>query len=88
MSFGTHGNDGNGIYSYNSCSNKLEHVAQYLDNKDSGNQSYYSECITFWCFENNVYWYNQNIKLFLLFLQTASILDDINPDPTNCTYRK
>ena len=40
MSFGTHGNDGNGIYSYNSCSNKLEHVAQYLDNKDSGNQSY------------------------------------------------
>ena len=66
----------------------MGHVAQYLDNKHSGNQSYYSECITYWCFENNVYWYNQNIKLFLLFLQTASILDDINPDPTNCTYRK
>ena len=88
MSFGTHGNHCNGIYSYNSCSNKLEHVAQYLDNKDSGNQSYYSECITIWWLENNVYCYNQKIQLFLLFLQTDSILDDINPDPTNCTYRK
>ena len=39
VAIGAHGNYGNGIYSYNSSSNKLDHVAQYLDNKDSGNQS-------------------------------------------------
>ena len=42
VAIGSHGNHGNGIYSYNSTSNKWEHVGQYLDNKDPGDQSYYS----------------------------------------------